>query len=279
MTERKRVVFTNEDFIKSGDVVNISSDIFTKEERIIKVRLSWRGRYDLDLSAIMLDENGRLHTDEIEDENGISIVPRIDDVVCFRSTIRWKANSEENILEGKIYQNLKEAIKDKVCKTKREYSDEFYPVSICGGVIGPRDEQGDENDDTTVVHEEELYLRIDKIDLCEYSSVAIIATISLLDVKDGAKFADIASPKVEFFEPDNNDMEDKEIVPPYLLDRNNPDANIIPRRECTGICLGFFKWDENGELSFEATERGYRQKFDENGGAIVPIATVANSFI
>ena len=267
--------FTNEQFMKSGDVVKISSDSFDKDERIIKVRLSWGGDTDLDLSAIMLDENGMIF---VEDDKA-----RIDDVVCFRSSIRWKPVSDDKMFEGKIYHNVSEAVKDKVCKNKKEYMERCYPSSICGGVIGSHDEQGQEGDSADDIHVEEIYIRVDKIDMSQYSSVAIVATISLDDVKKGDKFVDISDPMVEFVEPDADGMDNKVIAGPYLLNNNERCDNGLSRGECTGICLGFIKCDEDGEWYFEATAKGYELEHikDDNGKevAVVPLLTVANSFV
>ena len=266
--------FANERFMNSGDVVRISSNSFEKEEKIIKVRLSWGGYTYLDLSAIMLDENGRICMENNR--------PRIDDIVCFRSTIRWKPVSDDNMFEGKIYSDVSEAVRDRVCRNRIEYMLRCYPSSICGGVIGSHDELGQEGDSADDINEEAIYIRVDKIDMSQYSSVAIVATISLEDAKRGERFEDFSNLMVEFVEPAADGMDNKVIAGPYLLNNNELCDNGISRGGCTGICLGFIKCDEDGEWRFEATAKGYKLEHirDEIGRdvVVVPIVTIANSF-
>ena len=266
--------FANERFMNSGDVVKLNFDHFD-EERIIKVRLSWGGYTYLDLSAIMLNEDGRICMENNR--------PRIDDIVCFRSTIRWKPVSDDNMFEGKIYSDVSEAVRDGVCKNRIGYMLRCYPSSICGGIIGSHDEQGQEGDSADDINEEAIYIRVDKIDMSQYSSVAIVATISLEDAKRGDRFEDISNPMVEFVEPAADGMDNKVIAGPYLLNNNERCDNGLSSGGCTGICLGFIKCDEDGEWYFEATAKGYELEHikDDNGKevAVSPIVTIANIFV
>lgn len=239
-------IFNENDFVKktlsSGEV--FSFDDFRKPDfNVAKVVLTWETvdeRPDLDLAAIMLNNNGR--------------VSKKDDLVYFNSLRRWKPempmdSGEFDPLKGTV----SEFEKDKQnFKNKEEWQNQTLPLSLDNSVIGSWDDRGD----TDGPSEERLHVRFRDIDTRKYSAIAIIATISMEHIQAGFTFKDVFNPVVKIL-----DADDDRVLAEYKLNESFQNSD--------GVCVGYLQFNNNqNSWEFEAKEIGY------TGGML----KVANSF-
>lgn len=239
-------IFNENDFVKrtlsSGDI--FSFDDFVKPEfNVAKVVLTWETASeepDLDLAAIMLNNNGR--------------VSKKEDLVYFKSSRRWKPELPMDSCEfDPLKGTVSEFEKDKQnFKNKEEWQAQTLPLSLDNSVIGSWDDRGD----TDGPSEERLHVRFKEIDTRNYSAVAIIATISMDDIQKGYTFKDVFNPIVKIL-----DANDDRVLAEYKLNENFQNSD--------GVCVGYLQFNNiKNSWEFEA------KKIEYNGGML----KVANSF-
>ena len=225
----------------SGEVVPFNPEILRKGNPEIKVLLSWEGDADLDIAAFMLDRNGSLRGNA-------------ENLIFYNTERRWKPEldfEDENYtpLRGKV--SLWPA-----SGTEFRNNDEWFfvtlPLSLDDSLIGARDNRGDDDDENEeITHEEELYVRLSKIDIRRYRSIAIVASIHQEDNEPPKKFSDIFNPLVNIYDAGVNQ---KDIE--YQL--NN--ANFA---NCECVIVGFIKYNEvTSRWDYVTADKGYNNFLD-----------------
>ena len=238
MNDINSILLTDEDVAKGTEIILNGEDV-EKGGSVKQVVLTWRGESDLDLGAIMLDENKNRNSKE--------------DVVYFNSLRRWKTEKpigapDFDILKGKpcYYKDEKNSFKN-----NKRFKDATLPLSPDNSVIGPSDILGGVGENAEVMH-----IRFDKVS-SEYFYIAIIAALPVNEIVNG--FTAVSQPVLAIYDLDGYSVAKQA---EYQLNRDYG--------EYDGICVGFMKYDAASDTwSFLPRTTGY----------IGGLADIANSFI
>lgn len=224
--------------VRSADtIVPFNDAILAKRNPVIKVLLSWEGEADLDLAAFMLDKNDSIRVNE--------------NLIFYNTERRWKTELEfddenYNPLNGRVSEWDK-------CRTEFENNNDKWffatlPLSLDDSVIGPRDERGkdDDKNENEEDNKEELYIRLNEIDVNRYRSIAIVASIYPDKDKPGQTFSDVYNPTVHIYDADANQQDIE-----YLL--NNDNLN-----NCECVVVGFVKYNSNtSRWDYVTADKGF----------------------
>lgn len=278
MQENNRnVSFTPENFekkrMKGGETVKFEPVTFEKHNfTIVKIKLNWEvasdsivDKVDLDIAAVLLNRNGNVerYEDLVFFGSGMPRIIGFEDPetrripkyenIDSKKHRRWKTSkpigsADFDPLVGTI-SLLSEEVKHNV--SKDDWQKQTLPISLDNSVIGSWDDLGDDEGGC----EEQMYIRFKEISK-NYSSIAIVASVSYEDIREGKKFGDIYNPVITIIDANNNvELAD------FKLNNDHP--------ECDSICVGFVQFDpDTASWGFKANEKGY------TGG----MASVANSF-
>ena len=240
MNDINSILLTDEDVAKGTEIILNGEDV-EKGGSVKQVVLTWRGESDLDLGAIMLDENKNRNSKE--------------DVVYFNSLRRWKTEkpigaSDFDVLKGKpcYFEDEKSNYKN-----TKKFKDATLPLSPDDSVIGSSDDLGGVGE-----HVEVMHIRFDEVS-SEYSYIAIIAALSEEDVKKGKTFSAVSLPNLTIY-----DVDDASVAKQAEYQLNRDYGRYL------GICVGFMKYNDDSDTwSFLPSATGYK------GG----IKEIANSFV
>lgn len=232
-------LFSADDFdkhISVGDEL-----VFDKPTlKTVKIDLIWAGT-DLDVCAFLLGDDGMIKIKE--------------DLVYFKSQRRWMpeppiSDPGFDPLKGRISRSWKE----EGFKNPQKWMDATLPLSADDSVIGSWDDMADEDggDDDCG---ETMHVRLDEVDVSQYSSIVFAAVVAKDRIQKGESFADAHDPVARIYNADED-----ELIAEYKL------ADQFPGKDA--VCFGRMVYDEesmmwkfepmadayNGGMEFLATE-------------------------
>lgn len=218
------------DFQKEGVKVN-AADYLKNELETLRVDLEWEG-LDLDVCAFMLDEDGELGSE--------------DDVVCFKSEVRWKTtrpfhDPNFNPLEGE--KSTWEKDGEKFGGRIKKWKNETLPLSPDTSVIGSWDDGGDNCD----VCGETMHVRLEEINSIKYKRIVFAAVVAEHLISEGITFKDIKNANVKITDCDQPETS----IVEYSLTKEYPNE--------MSVCFGELVFDKSRlDWTFKPMSEAYR---------------------
>lgn len=207
-------LFSDTDFdkqLKLGDEF-----VFDKPElNKLRVELVWRGT-DLDLTAIMLGEDGVIHD--------------VADLVYFNSKLRWKtaksfSDPDFNPLDGQPSTWDKDGGN---YPNPRKWMADTLPLSADASVIGSWDAIGKEDDEED--QGERMHVLLDEVNTKKYATIVFAAVVAKDRIAKGETFADAHDPVASVY-----NAETDELLCEYKL------ADQFPGKDA--VCFGKMVYD------------------------------------